>query len=303
MSRIADMAKRFITDPVIRFGYLNKLGLYKHMSDEAFLRKSYRIHLGETPDLKNPKTYNEKMQWLKLHDRKSIYTQMVDKYAMREFVAEKAGEEYLVPLLGVWERAEDIDFDALPEQFVLKCNHNSGLGMCVCRDKSKLDIQKVREKLKKGLAQDYYLLNREWPYKDVKRKITAEVYLKDSEDKDLTDYKFFCFGGEPKVMYITKENSGLPGMDFFDMDFNHLDLCMDDQPAKIMPEKPVCFEEMKRVAAVLSAGVPQLRVDFYQVNGKIYVGELTLYHGSGLTKTTPAEWNQRLAEWIVLPKE
>lgn len=302
MSRITDMAKRFLTNPVIRFGYLNKLGLYAWMPDEAFLRKNYRIALGENPDLKAPKTYNEKMQWLKLHDRKPIYTQMVDKYAMREFVAQKVGEKYLVPLLGVWENPDDIDFQMLPDQFVLKCNHNSGLGMCVCRDKSKLDIPKVREKLKKGIAQDYYLLNREWPYKDVQRKITAEVYLKDSEDKDLTDYKFFCFQGVPRVMYITKENSGLPGMDFFDMDFNHLELCMGDQPAEILPEKPECFEEMKQVAAVLSEGVPQLRVDFYQVNGNIYVGELTLYHGSGLTKTTPREWNQRLADWIVLPE-
>ena len=184
MGRILTMAKRFLTDPMIRFGYLNKLGVYDHMSDEAFLRYSYQIKMGESLNLDNPITFNEKLQWLKLYDRRPEYTTMADKYAMRAWVEERVGPGHTVPLLGVWDDPEQIDFDALPDQFVLKCNHNSGLGMYICRDKAKLDKEKAIRGLRKGLKQNYYLSCREWPYKDVKRQIIAEEYLKNGEDKD-----------------------------------------------------------------------------------------------------------------------
>lgn len=303
MSRILDMAKRFVTDPQIRFGYLNRLGVYNRLSDETFLKYSYRIHMGTELDLEDPKSFNEKLQWLKLHNRRPEYTTMADKYEMRAWVEERVGPGHTVPVLGVWDDPEEIDFDSLPDQFVLKCNHNSGLGMYICRDKAKLDKEKAIQGLRKGLKQNYYLSCREWPYKDVKRRVIAEEYLKNGDDKDLTDYKFFCFQGEPKVMYITKENSGLPGMDFFDMDFNHLDLCMEDRPAEVLPEKPEQFDKMKEIAARLSAGVPQLRVDFYLVEDHIYVGELTFFHGGGMTKITPEYWADRFSEWLVLPEK
>lgn len=303
MSRILDMAKRFVTDPQIRFGYLNRLGVYNRLSDETFLKYSYRIHMGTELDLENPKSFNEKLQWLKLHNRRPEYTTMADKYEMRAWVEERVGPGHTVPVLGVWDDPEEIDFDSLPDQFVLKCNHNSGLGMYICRDKAKLDKEKAIRGLQKGLKQNYYLSCREWPYKNVKRRVIAEEYLKNGDDKDLTDYKFFCFDGEPKIMYISKENCKVPGMDYFDMEFRHLDICMEEFPTGIIPEKPEQFEKMKEIAARLSAGVPQLRVDFYLVEDHIYVGELTFFHGGGMTKITPEYWADRFSEWLVLPEK
>ena len=294
---------RFLKNPYALFSVLANRGWFDWLGDEGYLRLQYRARMGRWPDLKRPVTYNEKLQWLKLHDRRKEYTVLADKYAMRGYVAEKIGEEYTIPLLGVWETPEDIDFDALPDQFVLKCNHNSGRGMCICRDKSRLDIPAVRKELARGLAQDYYKTCREWPYKDIKRRIIAERYMKDGADKDLTDYKFFCFHGEPKIMYITRENSGLPGMDFFDMEFRHLPILMEDAFAEVPPEKPARFEEMKQLAKILSAGIPHVRVDFYLINGRIYVGELTFFHGGGYDRIQPEEWARTLGDWIRLPME
>lgn len=174
MNRYIRMVKQFVLDPKVRFGYLTRAGFYNHMSDEEYLSRKYQLYFGQKLDLQNPQTFNEKLQWLKLYNRKPEYTVMVDKYKVREYIAQELGEEYLIPLLGVWDNPDEIDFDALPNQFVLKCNHNSGLGMCICKDKSELDISKVKVELRKGLKQDYYLTGREWPYKDVPRKIIAE---------------------------------------------------------------------------------------------------------------------------------
>lgn len=295
--------KRFCTNPAIRFSYLNELGLLKYMKDEDFLRRKFQLVLGRTLDLEHPKTFNEKLQWLKLYDRKPEYTMMVDKYAVREYIKEKLGEEYLIPLIGVWESPDEINFDALPDQFVLKCNHNSGLGMCICRDKSKLDIDKVRKELKKGLAQDYYLTGREWPYKDVPRKIICEKYMQNGTDKDLTDYKFFCFNGTPKILYISRDNAEHPGTDFFDMEFNPLPIHMKDPPAEKKPERPAKLPEMISMAKILSENIPFVRVDFYVIDSRIYVGELTFYHNSGFTNVQPEEWNERLGSWIQLPRK
>lgn len=201
-------AFKYMVNADYRFKIDSARGKYNDMPDREYLQRRFQAELGKSLDLDNPQTFNEKLQWLKLYNRKPEYTMMVDKYKVREYIAQTLGEEYLIPLLGVWDDPDEIDFDALPDQFVLKCNHNSGLGMCICKDKSKLDISKVRAELRKGLKENYYIRHREWPYKDVPRKIIAEKYMvDDSNCGELTDYKFFCFNGVPKFMYISNDNS------------------------------------------------------------------------------------------------
>ena len=300
---------KYLKNPklLIKYFKIKRLqGIYgQKLDDVTFLKKRFKLAMGKELNLENPKTFNEKLQWLKLYDRKPEQTMMVDKYLARNYIAEKIGEEHLIPLLGVWDNADDIDFDALPDQFVLKCNHNSGLGMCICKDKSKLNIKKVKKQLKKGLKQDYYLTGREGPYKDVPRKIIAEKYMKDSRpgEECLTDYKFFCFNGEPKILYMSKDQAKKPYTDFFDMEFNHLKLKMKDINSEIPPEKPYMFNQMKEFAKILSNGFAHVRVDFYCIDNVVYVGELTFFHNSGFCKITPEEWDYKLGEWIELPKE
>ncbi len=305
MSTIIQKLNRFITNPKIRFSYLNALGFYKHTPDDVFLKKAYKVNMGQELNLENPQTFNEKLQWLKLYNRKPEYTVMVDKYKVREYIAKELGEGYLIPLLGVWDDPDEIDFDALPDQFVLKCNHNSGLGMCICKDKSKLDIEKVKRELRKGLAQDYYLTGREWPYKNVPRKIICEKYMTDEtgtdlkeEDRELVDYKFFCFNGVPKFMYISHDHASNATTDFFDMDFHRLDMRMKDPNSDIIPSRPVLFDNLKVIAEKLSAGIPFVRVDMYVINGQIYFGELTFFHNAGFTKVHPEQWEKTLGDWI-----
>ena len=283
------------------FRCLSRLNFYKNMPDEQYLRLKYENVFGSELDLENPKTFNEKLQWLKLHNRKPEYTVMVDKYLAKQYIASRIGEEYVVPLLGVWDDPEDINFDALPNQFVLKCNHNSGVGMCICKDKSKLDIPTVKKELRKGLRDNYYLKNREWPYKDVPRKVIAEKFLNDSNEECLTDYKFFCFNGKPEIVYISKDNAVDARTDFFDMDFNHLDIHMKDPNADVPPSKPQEFEKMKEIATILSKGIPHVRIDLYDISGRLYVGEMTLYHNGGFGPVSPDEWNYKLGQMITLP--
>lgn len=304
MNRYIRMMKQFVLDPKVRFGYLTRAGFYNHMSDEEYLSRKYQLYFGRKLNLKNPQTVNEKLQWLKLYNRKPEYTMMVDKYKVREYIAQELGEEYLIPLLGVWDNPDEIDFDALPNQFVLKCNHNSGLGMCICKDKSELDISKVKGELRKGLKQDYYLTGREWPYKDVPRKIIAEKYMVDASG-DLKDYKFYCFNGEMKFVMISSDrNTSRPTRaDYFDRDFNWLDFTWGYSHAEVHPEKPEQFEKMVAIAEKLGKGLPHIRVDLYDCNGKIYFGELTFFDGSGFDKIKPIEWEYRIGEMLILPSK
>lgn len=304
MNRYIRMMKQFVFDPKARFGYLSRAGFYNHMSDEEYLSRKYQLYFGQKLNLQNPQTFNEKLQWLKLYNRKPEYTVMVDKYKVREYIAQTLGEEYLIPLLGVWDDPDEIDFDALSDQFVLKCNHNSGLGMCICKDKSKLDISKVKADLRKGLKQDYYLTGREWPYKNVPRKIIAEKYMVDDRNcSELTDYKFFCFNGVPKFMYISNDSSENATTDFFNMEFNHLEMRMKDPNSNVIPPRPYLFDEMKAIAEKLSQGIPFVRVDLYVIGGSIYFGELTFFHNAGFYSIYPKHWEKTLGDWIKLPKE
>lgn len=276
---------RFIFDKRYRFVILANKGVYDNMQDEALLNRKYEAIFGKRLNLDNPQTFNEKLQWLKLYDRNPEYTIMVDKYKVRDYIKEKIGEEYLIPLIGVWDNPDDIDFDALPDKFVLKCNHNSGLGMCICKDKSKLNIENVKSELKKGLAQDYYLTGREWPYKNVPRKIIAEKYMTDSSDSsDFTDYKFFCFNGYVDcVMVCLERSSGDTKFYFFDSNWNlkRLNTRGKNAPDGFTISKPSQMDKMFEIAAKLSKGLPFVRIDLYQSNDHIYFGEITFFPDSG----------------------
>jgi hypothetical protein len=264
----------------------------------------YRAKFGKKIHWKAPKTFNEKLQWLKVYDHNPVYTTMVDKFEAKQFAAQRIGGQYVVPLLaGPWEHFDQIDFEALPNQFVLKTTHDCG-GVWICKDKSSLDRQAAKEFLEKHLKRDYYSTGREWPYKNVKPRIFAEAFLAELED-DLRDYKFFCFDGVPKLMFIASERQSKEQetkFDFFDMDFNHLPI-INGHPNSPNPiSRPENFEKMKELAAVLSKGIPHLRVDFYECSGRLYLGEMTFSHWGGLVPFEPEEWDKKLGSWIKLPQ-
>lgn len=279
-------------------------GYFNYLSDRRYIKLVYWLRMNKTLHLDTPQTFNEKLQWLKLHDRKPEYTMMVDKYAVRNYIAEKLGNEYLIPLLGVWDDPDDINFDELPNQFVLKCNHNSGLGMCICKDKTKLDIKQVKNKLKKGIKQNYYLIGREWPYKNVPRKIIAEKYMTDSSEVEtLTDYKFFCFNGKvDSVMLCLERNTGNTKFYFFDRNWNlrRYNILGKNAPENFTISKPGNIDKMFEIAERLSEGLPFARIDLYNSNGKIYFGEITFFPDSGFDANLLPETDKYFGDLIHL---
>lgn len=274
----------------------------RFVPDKLYLSILFRHRLGYNMDWDNPKTFNQKLQWLKLNDRRPEYTRMVDKYEAKKYVADIIGEEYVIPTIGVWNTVDEIDFDALPMQFVLKCTHDSG-GIVVCKDKSRLDIAEAKKKLKKGLKTNFYWQSREYPYRGVKPRIIGEKYMEDNSG-ELRDYKFFCFDGEPKFMFVASDRMKADDtkFDFFDMDYNHLPFTNGHPNAAIPPKKPETFEQMKLLAAKLSQGIPHVRVDFYDVEGHVYFGEMTFFHWSGMTPFEPDEWDYKFGECLKLPR-
>lgn len=293
----------FLTDKKERFFFLSRRGFYNSMPDDEFLKLKFKYSMGKELNLDNPNTFNEKIQWLKLYDRKPIYTIMVDKYEVKQYIADTIGKEYVIPTLGIYDSFDEIDFDSLPNQFVLKCTHDSG-GLAICRDKTAFDKKKAKKKIEKSLKNNFYKKGREWPYKDVKPRIIAEQYMEDSETKELRDYKFFAFNGKVKLLFIASERQSEKEetkFDFFDADFNHLPFTNGHPNAEIPPKKPSKFKEMIELAEKLSQNIPFVRVDFYEVNGKIYFGELTFYHWSGMVPFKPEEWDKTLGDWITLP--
>ena len=283
----------------------SRLGVIRNiLPDKLYLKLMYKACFNKNLNFENPQTFNEKLQWLKLYNRNPQYTTMVDKLAVKSYVSNLIGEEYVVDLLGVWESADDVELETLPNQFVLKCTHDSA-GLIICKDKNELDWKKAKNKLKKCMKRNFYYSGREWPYKNVKPKIIAEKYLEDTELKELRDYKFFTFNGEPKVIYITQgRGSGNETCaDFFNMDFEHMNIKIDHENADIVPQKPKNFELMKQLATKLSNGIPHVRVDFYEVDGKVYFGELTFFHCSGFDPFKTEEWDLKFGEWITLPKK
>lgn len=270
------------------------------LSDKLYLQLKFRHYFGRWINFKNPTSFNEKMQWLKVYDRKHEYTRMVDKYEVRQYIAECVGAQYLVPLLGVWNSADDIDFDSLPNEFVLKCTHDSG-GIIICRDKRKLDIPAIRKKLNKALSRKFYYYSREWPYKNVTPRIISEALLYDEEDPDLKDYKFMCFEGVHKCTFVcsNRHSYGL-NITIYDSEWKRMPVVRHHPPSKSELRRPDNYQEMRDIAELLSRNMHFLRVDFYECNSRLYVGELTFYPGGGFEEFTPSEWDEKLGSWIKL---
>lgn len=272
------------------------------MPDKTFLSLKFKFRMGKKLDLSNPQTFNEKLQWLKLYNRKSEYTMMADKYLVRNYIADKLGEEYLIPIIGVWDEPNEINFEKLPNKFVLKCNHNSGLGMCICRNKNILDIKKTKKNLKKGIRQDYYLTSREWPYKNIKRKIIAEKYMEDS-NRQINDYKFTCFNGKvDNVMICIDRSSKDTKFYFFDRDWNLMRLNKrgKEAPKDFTLEKPKNLDKMFQIAEELSKGLPYARIDLYNLDGKIYFGEITFFPEAGYDSNLLSETDKYFGNKINL---
>ncbi|WP_096156437.1 ATP-grasp fold amidoligase family protein [Bacillus sp. FJAT-45066] len=288
---------KVIKRPQNIFMILGNRGFFRQIGDKTYLKIAYWCKMGKKLDIDSPKTYNEKIQWLKLNDRNPNYSKYVDKYEVRKYIAEKIGEVYLIPLIGVWDSIDDVNFEKLPKEFVLKSTHDSG-GVVVCKDKQCLDIKKAKEKIRTSLNRNYFWGQREWIYKDIKPRVIAEKYMVDKIDKELRDYKFFCFNGEVKAMFVASDRGIDTRFDFFDMDFNHMPFMQHYPNAEKPIKKPKNFNEMKSLAQKLSKGFPHVRVDFYDVNGKVYFGELTFYHFSGWEKFEPECYDKYFGDWL-----
>lgn len=274
----------------------------KFLPDETYIKLYYRLIFKKHLNLNNPQTFNEKIQWLKLNDRKPIYSKLVDKYEVREYVKEKIGEEYLVPILGVWEKFEEIDFDQLPEKFVLKCTHDSG-GIVICKDKKIFDIEEAKNKIEKCLKHNFYYIGREWPYKNVKPRIIAEKYLENINSKEkLMDYKFMCFNQKVQCSFVCSgrnEKEGL-SVDFYDLEWRKMPFTRKYKNSNKEIKRPVNYKKMIKLAEILSEGIPFARIDFYEIDNKIYFGEITLYPGCGFEKFNPSKYDKILGDWIDL---
>ena len=293
---------------IIKNPYKIKYIWYKHfcikkVSDKKYLEAFYSAAFGHKMDFDNPKTYNQKLQWLKLYYRNPKYVDLVDKYEVKKIVEDIIGKEYLIDTYGIYSSFSEIDFSILPDQFVLKCTHDSG-SVILCKDKKKLNLEEAREKLEYRLFQNPFWDNREWPYKNVVPRIICEKYLKNDDESEILDYKFMCFDGEPKCVFICSNRLGKElYVDFFDLEWNHLpfERHYHNSPEKIDPPKNL--ELMISLAKKLSKGMPHVRVDFYEVNGRVYFGELTFFPGSGAEEFTPDFYDKMLGDWITLPEK
>ena len=274
--------------------------LLRIVPDKPYLMLQFFYHFHRLPNLKSPKSFNEKLQWLKLYDRNPLYTKMVDKVEAKKYVASIIGKEYIIPTIGVWQSAREIDFDLLPDRFVIKTNHDSK-GVIVCKDKSKLDYSETRRFLCEQLRTNGYWYGREWPYKNVKPRILAEEYL-ESPDGDLIDYKLMCFNGKVKCTFICTDRFTGKGLHvtFFDRNWNVMPFERSHPSLKNGYPKPKTYDEMVRLAENLSKNMKFARIDFYEVNGKIFFGEITLHPGSGLEAFQPIEWDYKLGSWLKL---
>ena len=278
------------------------------LPDSTYIRLRYRCQMGKRLNLKHPKTFQEKLQWLKLHDHNPEYTKMVDKVLVKEYVASKVGSEYVIPLLGVWDKPEDIEWDLLPNRFVLKTNHSGGnTGVVICHDKSTFDRQLAISKLNASLRGDVYKNLREWPYKNVKKKVFAEEFVESKPDvSDLTDYKWYCFNGEPKYCQVIQNRTTKETIDFFDTDWNHQDFVGMNPaaaPAAVSPAKPSNLDIQIKIARELSKGTSFSRIDLYETEKNTFFGEVTFYPFSGYGVFTPNQYNEMLGKMLTLPGE
>lgn len=303
-----EAAKREIRSQCEALGYLNIYDIdvkqlnqcIDNLPDEDYIKLQFWLYMGQSLNLENPKTFNEKLQWLKLNDRNPIYTQLVDKCAVKKYVGNLIGEEYIIPTIGVWDSFEEIDFDKLPNQFVLKCTHDSA-STIVCKDKNTFDRKKAEEKITRCLQRNYYYWGREWPYKNVPPRILAEKYMVDESGTELKDYKIYNFNGIPKMIQVDFDRFIAHKKNVYDIKWNFLDVQIGypmDKNKQI--EMPVCLEQMLDFARKLSKDIPFLRTDFYVIHGEFYFGELTFYPGNGMLKMQPIEWDDVLGGWLDL---
>ena len=288
----------FIKQPLWLVVYLNNRGFH-FFNDKVYLKILFKLHFNKKLDFNNPKTINEKLQWLKLNDRNPLYSTLVDKSLVKDYVARIIGVEYIIPTIAVYNNVKDINFDSLPDKYVMKCTHDSGC-ICICNDKNDFDKVDALKKLKKSLNKNYYYYGREWPYKNVKPRIIIEKNM--SELSSVDDYKFYCFNGKVHfVMIVTNRFSKEgPKADFFDDHFNYLDFTWGFEHCEERPKKPQNFDKMIKIAEKLSATIPHVRVDLYNLNSKIYFGEMTFYDSSGFEPILPAEWDLKIGNMLNL---
>lgn len=298
------MIQKILHNKSMIFSYASASGLLNFLSDTTYLKMMYRVNMGQSLNLDSPQTFNEKLQWLKIHDRNPLYTSLVDKYEVKQYVADRIGEKYIIPTLGVWSHFDDIDFSALPNRFVLKCTHDSG-GIVICKDKEKLNKKVAKNLLEKCLKRNYYWYGREWPYKNVKPRIIAEKFLTDDVNADLKDYKLMCFSGHVKATFVCSNRFSDTGLcvTFFDKHWNRLPFERHYPNDKRKIYKPGSYDKMIQLAEILSENIPFVRVDFYEVKGIPYFGELTFYPGNGMEEFTPQKWDKILGDMIILPNK
>lgn len=285
--------------------YYYAIGFNKMIPDKSFLKFIYKVQFGKKLDLQNPQTFNEKLNWLKLYNRNPEYTKMVDKIEVRKYIEDKLGPGYTVPLLGVYESFEEINFDELPEQFVIKTNHDSA-GYAICKDKRTFDFDSAKKKLSKHLSRNYFWMGREWPYKNVKPRLLVEKYMQDGHNEDLNDWKFYCANGTPFLFYTTFERASERGlsMNYYNMDGTRIPVRHCNYPnydGDLV--KPKNFDKMVEIASKLSEGIPFVRVDLYDINNEIYFGELTFFPGCGVEGIIPDSYDKIWGDKIVLPEK
>jgi hypothetical protein len=256
--------------------------------------------MGQRLNLDNPQTFNEKLNWLKLYDRKPEYSIMVDKYEAKKYVANIIGDEYIIPTYGVWDKFDDIDFKKLPDQFVLKCTHDSG-SIFICRDKRKFDLKTAKKVIEKSMKRNYYYPGREWVYKDVKPRIMVEKLMLESNGVDINDYKFFNFNGIPKFIQVDIDRFSNHKRNFYDLDWNLLDVELTYERYSRKIVKPLNLDKMVEFSRLLAVNIPFCRTDFYSIGNNVYFGEITFYPDAGFKNFSPKVWNNILGSWIKLP--
>ena len=299
------MAGRFLTNKEIRFSYLAKIGFYNKMSDEKYLSRLFEYSLGYKLNLKDPRTFNEKNQYLKIYGRKDSYTELADKYLVKDIVGKAIGYEHVIKTIDSWDNAGDIDLDSLPDKFVLKCNHTSSTGVIICKDKSKLDRDKVVAEMDKAMHTDYSYYRREHVYSRIKRKIFAEEFISDPSGRDIDDYKVFVFNGRAQFVQVDFDRFTDHHRNFYDREWNYVPFttCYPTNPDHKV-EKPAQLEELLRLAEELAqktvGDIPFVRMDFYIVGERILFGEITFYHGAGIERFYPEEYDRKLGDMIKL---
>lgn len=293
---------RFLLDENYRFNISSYYGLLNLMSDRRYIEKQYYLKTHRKLNLENPITFNEKLQWLKLYYRESIFTTMVDKIAVKDYLIPIIGREHIIPQLGVWDSFMKINFSTLPNRFVLKTNHGCG-GMYICRDKTKIDLMKAENILNKALKHNYYFSSREWPYKNVRPMIFAEDYIQDGDVMNLNVYKVFNFSGKPTIIQsIQNDKTKDETIDYFDISWNRLDLRQNYPNSKVPLKKPATLKMILELSEKCSEGFPFLRTDWYEANGKVYFSEFTFYSDAGHELFYPDTWDKKLGDLIILPK-